>query len=116
MAALSYFTMAINTAFTAGVDAAMCEDCVHGSSFISYSHTYFALAASMTILALVIAEDLASTSTRCDNLRDYLIKADIHHDLQHRGKIELLYNTLDRLVREKDTSCPPLAHTCLFAP
>ena len=49
-------------------------------------------------LALLLARDLASTTSRCDLLRAQLNHADIKHGAEHHQKIDWLFVTLQRLA------------------
>ena len=57
------------------------------------------VAASMPFLALLLAVDVATTSSRCDLLMDQLNAARIQHGPQHHIRISWLTTSLKELVR-----------------
>ena len=58
----------------------------------------FFISVFFVALALLLARDLASTTSRCDLLRAHLNRADIKHGAEHHQKIDWLFVTLQRLA------------------
>ena len=93
--AAGWFTLAINDTFCDGYDTMV--QATPGFS----RHFCLACSAGFSTLALGLARDLATTSSRCDLLRSELNKADMEGwtTTERHAKVDFLYTTLGRLVR-----------------
>jgi hypothetical protein len=89
------------TFFCHGINVEMnqARDAREGHSPGFTRNRQLAMATFPPFLALLLARDLATTSSRCDLLMDHLNDADIKHGVQHHPKIDWLTVTLQRLVR-----------------
>eukprot|EP01045_Picozoa_sp_COSAG04_P012751 COSAG04_NODE_871_length_9717_cov_4.356831_8_plen_386_part_00 len=92
--ALFNFVNAINYEWTSGVDAAQ------GDAPGTNRHIGLGGVVPLVLLALLLARDLASTTSRCDDLRAQLNHADIKHGAEHHQKIDWLFVTLQRLASQ----------------
>ena len=96
--ALANFTMAINAPFCAGFDAIFWAPLLglpRGFSLIFF----IVLTAVFTAMPLLMAKDVAHTSTYCDLVMDELNEARAKHGPEGHLKIQWLESTLKQLVR-----------------
>lgn len=80
---VALFTMAINLEYTSGLDAVLEKPPGRVASEFAISALFLAF------LPLLLALDLATTSSRCDLLMDTLNQARINHGLAHNGPYSL---------------------------
>lgn len=90
---LAFFCNAINAEMSAASDQS------NGNPPGTHRDRTLMLAVAPPFLALLLARDLATTSSYCDLLMDKLNDADIAHGVEHHDKIDWLTITLKRLVR-----------------
>eukprot|EP01045_Picozoa_sp_COSAG04_P005927 COSAG04_NODE_283_length_18154_cov_432.957020_5_plen_406_part_00 len=92
LSALARFVLAINADYCNGVDAA--EGFGRGTT----RHMQLSQSALYLAMALLLARDLASATSRCDLLRAQINLVDIKHGAEHHQKIDWLFVTLQRLA------------------
>ena len=97
---LGFFVSALNSEACAGVDALHNREPGHTWNRI------FVLGSMPICFALLLALDLATTSSRCDFLMVELNAARIKHGSEHDGQITWLTTSLEKLVSEPLHSAP----------
>jgi hypothetical protein len=91
LTALGFFTNAVNVEYCTGLDETA------GAPPGTARHVHLAFTAFLTAMALLLAKDPASTSSRCDLLMAELNAAGIRCGPEHHGAIDWLESRLRRL-------------------
>jgi hypothetical protein len=91
LSALGFFTNAINVEYCTSCDETA------GAQPGTARHIFLAFTAFLTTMALLLAKDPASTSSRCDLLMAELNAAGIRCGPEHHGAIDWLESRLRRL-------------------